>query len=60
MKNWMRPILGLGLSISKVLIERHDGVLKASSPGRDRGATLSLMSVGGTLDLGRTAAGAAF
>jgi signal transduction histidine kinase len=34
--------LGLGLSISKVLVERHDGTLDAASDGKDRGATFSL------------------
>jgi PAS domain S-box-containing protein len=34
--------LGLGLSISKLLAEMHDGVLTASSEGRDKGATMTL------------------
>ena len=34
--------LGLGLAISKALVNGHDGELSAASDGRDRGATFSL------------------
>lgn len=34
--------LGLGLSISKVLVEMHGGTLNAASEGRGRGATFTL------------------
>ena len=34
--------LGLGLSISKMLIKMHDGTLKAHSDGRGKGATFTI------------------
>src|ERR1043166_7028193 len=34
--------LGLGLAISKALIEAHDGKIRAQSPGKDQGATFSV------------------
>jgi CheY-like chemotaxis protein len=34
--------LGLGLTISKALVDLHGGTLAAASEGRDRGATLTL------------------
>ena len=34
--------LGLGLTISKALVERHGGSLAASSAGKDRGATFTI------------------
>ncbi len=34
--------LGLGLAISRKLVELHGGTLTAASPGRDRGATFTL------------------
>lgn len=34
--------LGLGLAISRTLIELHDGSIRASSPGRGRGATFTI------------------
>jgi signal transduction histidine kinase/CheY-like chemotaxis protein len=34
--------LGLGLAISKALIDAHDGKISVESPGKDRGATFSL------------------
>jgi signal transduction histidine kinase len=34
--------LGLGLAISKVLADRHEGTLEAKSDGADRGATFTL------------------
>jgi signal transduction histidine kinase len=34
--------LGLGLAITKALVEAHRGQLRAQSPGRDRGATFSV------------------
>jgi two-component system CheB/CheR fusion protein len=34
--------LGLGLAISKAMIEAHGGALKARSPGMDQGSTFSL------------------
>ena len=34
--------LGLGLAIAKATVEAHGGQLRASSPGRDRGATFTL------------------
>jgi signal transduction histidine kinase/ActR/RegA family two-component response regulator len=34
--------LGLGLAIGRSVIEAHDGTLRASSPGRDLGATFTI------------------
>ncbi|MFL6542141.1 MAG: ATP-binding protein, partial [Chthoniobacterales bacterium] len=34
--------LGLGLAISKTLVEAHKGVITAESPGRDQGATFTV------------------
>ncbi|PWT84207.1 MAG: hypothetical protein C5B58_05085 [Acidobacteria bacterium] len=34
--------LGLGLAISKALIDAHDGKIQVQSPGKDQGATFSL------------------
>src|SRR2546430_9468694 len=34
--------LGLGLAISKALIDAHGGKIRVQSPGKDQGATLSL------------------
>src|SRR5436309_605821 len=34
--------LGLGLAISKALIDAHGGKIRVESPGRDKGATFSL------------------
>ncbi len=34
--------LGLGLAISKAIVEAHDGVLSATSPGLGRGATFTV------------------
>lgn len=34
--------LGLGLAISKLLAEMHEGRLSAASPGKDKGATFSV------------------
>jgi signal transduction histidine kinase len=34
--------MGLGLAISKSLIEMHGGTLGASSPGRGAGATFTI------------------
>ena len=35
-------LLGLGLAISKAMMELHGGTIKAHSEGRDKGATFSL------------------
>ena len=34
--------LGLGLAISKALIDAHDGKIRVESPGKDQGSTFSL------------------
>src|SRR6266404_6183345 len=34
--------LGLGLAISKALIDAHGGQIRVESPGKDRGATFSV------------------
>lgn len=34
--------LGLGLAISKALVDMHEGKLSAASPGKDRGATFTI------------------
>jgi len=34
--------LGLGLAISKALIDAHDGQIRVQSPGKDQGATFSV------------------
>src|SRR6266700_990146 len=34
--------LGLGLAISKALIDAHDGKIRVQSPGKDRGSTFAL------------------
>jgi hypothetical protein len=34
--------LGLGLAISRVLVELHSGSVRASSPGKGKGATFSI------------------
>jgi CheY-like chemotaxis protein len=34
--------LGLGLAISRALVELHSGSIRASSPGKDKGATFSI------------------
>jgi len=34
--------LGLGLAISKALIDAHDGKIRVQSPGKDQGATFSV------------------
>lgn len=44
--------LGLGLAISKALVEMHGGTIAAGSPGRGRGTTFSV-----TLPVGAAAAG---
>ncbi len=43
-KDVTRPFggLGLGLAISKALVELHGGAITAESPGRDQGATFTL------------------
>ena len=34
--------LGLGLAIARAMVEMHGGTLRASSPGRDQGATFTV------------------
>lgn len=36
--------LGLGLAISKALVEMHDGSIEARSEGKDRGTTFRVRS----------------
>jgi CheY-like chemotaxis protein len=38
--------LGLGLAISRALVEAHGGTLTASSPGKDRGSTFAVELTG--------------
>ena len=45
--------LGLGLAISKALVETHKGTLTAASPGRDQGATFTATFPVGELSAAR-------
>src|SRR5215471_15235651 len=51
--------LGLGLAISKALIDAHGGIIRADSPGKDRGSTFSveLSTVASPLDADGDGAG---
>lgn len=48
--------LGLGLAISKTLVETHNGKLTAASPGRDQGATFTATFPVGNSSVGHTRA----